>query len=99
MLKIHDCEYLFVEIHVVFLKSVVYLVIGRVYASPTSDPYAQSAEPLYTGQMFQPAASPGAAEHTDAFEEEPPLLEGNPLRCSNVMFLNISCFRIKWGAQ
>ncbi|NP_001187872.1 protein YIPF5-like [Ictalurus punctatus] len=46
-----------------------------VYASPTSDPYAQSTEPPYTGQMFQPAASPGAAEHTDSFEEEPPLLE------------------------
>ncbi|KAF4090232.1 hypothetical protein AMELA_G00049620 [Ameiurus melas] len=47
----------------------------EVYASPTSDAYAQSTDPPYTGEIFQPAASPGAAEHTDSFEEEPPLLE------------------------
>ncbi|KAB5581834.1 hypothetical protein PHYPO_G00180170 [Pangasianodon hypophthalmus] len=44
-------------------------------ASPTSDSYAPLTDPPYTGQIFQPAASPGAAEHTDSFEEEPPLLE------------------------
>ncbi|KAM9477308.1 protein YIPF7 [Clarias gariepinus] len=44
-------------------------------ASPTSDVYASSTHPPYSGQIFEPAASTVAPEHTDSFEDEPPLLE------------------------
>ncbi|XP_066535344.1 protein YIPF5-like [Hoplias malabaricus] len=37
--------------------------------------YAQPMNPPYTGQMFQPAADPGATDNTNSFEDEPPLLE------------------------
>ncbi|KAF5900935.1 Alstrom syndrome protein 1 isoform X1, partial [Clarias magur] len=44
-------------------------------ASPTSDVYVSSTHQPYSGQIFQPAASTVAPEHTDSFEDEPPLLE------------------------
>lgn len=64
----------------------MYLVIGRDCASPTLDAYASITDPPYTGQMFQPADPPGAADCTDSFEEEPPLLEGNLYRCLNIIY-------------
>lgn len=86
-------ESLFVEIHVVCYGvkefwTVVYLVTGRDCASAASEAYAPLTDPPYSGQMFQPAASSGAAEHTNTFEDEPPLLEGNQI----IMFWNKSCF-------
>lgn len=77
-----------------WFRTILYLVIGRDCASSTSDAYTPLTGPPYTGQIFQPAASPGAAEHTDSFEEEPPLLEGNLHRCSSIMSWNNSCFGI-----
>ncbi|XP_037394809.1 protein YIPF7 [Pygocentrus nattereri] len=41
--------------------------VAAYYDPPKDQPY--------TGMVFQPAAPPGAAENTDSFEEEPPLLE------------------------
>ena len=55
----------------------VYHLIGR---DDVAAYYAPPTDPPYTGKVFQPAASPAAAENTDSFGEEPPLLEGKQFR-------------------
>lgn len=72
-----------------WLWAAVYHMIGRDDVAPC---YAAPMEAPYTGQIYQPTDPPEAAENTDSFEEEPPLLEGKE-RCYDEMFLRIIYFK------